>query len=293
MSDDPLLARWVTTDGGDFPPEQGRYVFYVSHSCPFAHRGILARQLKGLTDAIDMVEMAPTLPASGIGWHFDESFPDPVNGWSRLKQAYDETFGRDFDGRVSEPILWDTKTRTIVSTESLDILRMFVHAFDDRATTDVDLRPVATRDADDALAETVARSFAGRFYDAHFRADGDEKKAMKDEVYATADDLEHRLSENRYLTGESLREADLIAFPALTRYEAVYTPLFGFSEKTLDDYPNLKGYMRDMAQTFGFADTVRFHINVDSYYNSPGLNPGGVTPPRGPLPDLETPHGRR
>ena len=285
-----MLKRRVGSD--ELPTEPGRYVLYVSHSCPFAHRAILARRLMGLEDAIPMVEMAPTLPASGIGWHFDATYPDPVNGWNRLKEAYDATFGGDYDGHVSEPLLWDTQTRTIVSNESMDILRMVCEAFEPWARNAVDLRPEAFCDENDALSRYIATSFAGRFYDAHFRSDALTKQTMMDEVYDAADGLEQRLETRRYLFGDGLCEADLILFPALTRFEAVYTPLFGFERKTLADYPNLTGYMRDMAQTFDLDDTVRFQINADSYYLSPGLNPQGVTPPQGPLPDLESPHGR-
>jgi putative glutathione S-transferase len=227
-----------------------------------------------------MIELAPTLPRSGIGWHFDETYVDTLNGWSRLKQAYEVTFECDYDGNVSEPILWDQVTQTIVSNESLDMVRMlcdeYVAFHDERAP---DLRPKENLSEVEALSEHVSDNLSNLVYRAHFCEDPREKASEMDTIFNTMDELEQRLVNQRFLHGNQLTESDIVLFPTLTRFESVYEPLFHVNKKPLDMYPRLIAYMQDIALTFQLQDTVRFEINVESYYESPMLNPEGITPP--------------
>lgn len=276
-----ILNRIISDDpGSQLPAVCNRYALYVSHSCPFAHRAIATRQVLGLQDCITMIELAPTLPGSGIGWHFDNTYTDPLNGWSRLKQAYDETFQRDYDGNISEPVLWDNTTRTIVSNESLDMVRMFIDAFtafsDDRAP---DLRPRDGLSDIEAYTHHINDNLSSLVYSAHFCEDPEEKESQMRTIFHTMDELEERLVNHRFLHGNELTESDIVLFPTLTRFESVYEPLFHVNRKSLDMYPRLVAYMQDIAYTFRLEDTVRFEINIESYYYSPMLNPEDITPP--------------
>ena len=289
MDKNELLHRYVNNNSNnEYLPESGRYCLYVSHSCPFAHRAILARQLKGLEECIEMVELDPVLPASGIGWHFNGTYPDTINNWQRLKQAYDLTFGENYTGSESEPILWDKKTGSILNNESLDIMRMLLDEFNDFSKNPtLELRPKSNRDEIEAFTLYLDQNFSGLIYDAHLSSEGKKKEDQIDTIFNVADELETRLSSNRFLFSDTLTESDLILFPTLTRFESVYEPLFKINKKKLSEFPALVNYMRDMAKTFSFTDTVRFNINVDSYYGSPMLNPNNVVPPIQAVPDLD------
>jgi putative glutathione S-transferase len=276
-----ILRRTISArPGAALPAECNRYILYVSHSCPFAHRVIIARQILGLQECIDMIELAPTLPGSGIGWHFDKTYVDTLNDWETLKQAYDETFECDYDGNVSEPLLWDKATRAIVSNESLDMMRMFIDAFeafcDERAPQ---LRPKANLSEIEAFTEHVSDDLSNLVYSAHFCEDSVEKNSQMDRVFCTMDELEQRLVNHRFLHGNEFTESDMVLFPTLTRFESVYEPLFHVDRKPLDMYPRLIAYMQDIAHTFQLQNTVRFSINIESYYYSPVLNPEGISPP--------------
>jgi putative glutathione S-transferase len=289
MENNELLRRYIKNSPDSIlPPSSGRYCLYVSHSCPFAHRTIIARQLKGLEDAIEMIELDPVLPASGIGWHFSEKYSDTLNGWKRLKQGYDLTFGCSYTGNESEPVLWDKKTRSFINNESLDIMRMILDEFNDVALNpDLDLRPQSNVEQIEAFTHYLNDNFSDLIYSAHLSSDPVAKSKHINTVFKVAEELEDRLSINRFLHGKSLTESDLVLFPTLTRFEAVYEPLFKINQKKLTDYPSMVKYMRDMAQTFSLCNTVRFDINVKSYYDSPMLNPDGIEAPVTPVPNLD------
>lgn len=227
-----------------------------------------------------MIELAPTLPASGIGWHFDQTYTDTLNGWTRLKQAYDATFKTDYDGNVSEPVLWDTASKSIVSNESLDMLRMLIDAFIESADRRApELRPEHLLSEIETLSEYISNNLSNLVYSAHFCEDPEEKESQMDTIFRVMDELEQRLEKQRFLNGNQLTESDIVLFPTLTRFESVYEPLFHVDRKPLGQYPRLNAYIRDVAHSFQLENTVRFEINIESYYHSPMLNPENISPP--------------
>lgn len=293
---DSKFRDWVTRDGsagpsgeGGFPAARGRYHLYVSLACPWAHRTLIVRVLKGLEDAISVSVVDPHM--GGEGWVFGDSpgaTPDPINGARRLYEVYLAAEPR-FSGRVTVPVLWDRERATIVSNESAEIIRMLNDAFGDSGP---DLYPEALRAEIDAVNARVYDRVNNGVYKAGFATEqsayADAFRALFDEL----DSLEERLGKARYLCGSALTEADIRLFTTLVRFDAVYVGHFKCNERRIADYPNLSNYLRDLYALPGIAETVNLtHIKRHYYESHPTINPTGIVP-LGPEIDFTAPNDR-
>jgi putative glutathione S-transferase len=281
----------VSADGSSpFAAEGGRYHLYVCLCCPWSHRSVIARRLKGLEDAISISYVDPYRDARG--WAFTGGgFVDGVNGFAFLAEAYAAT-DPSYDARVSVPVLWDRMTSRIVSNESGEILRMLGTEFDAFATREVDLYPEPLREEIDAVNELVYDNVNNGVYTAGFttRADVYEEACLR--LFATLDELEQRLGSSRYLVGDAPTEADWRLFVTLVRFDTVYYSHFKCNLRRIVDYPNLWAYTRDLYQQPGIADTVAIDQIKRHYYTTHDmLNPSRIIP-LGPEVDFEEPHGR-
>ncbi len=280
----------VSADGSTgFPAEAGRYHLYVSWACPWAHRTIIGRRLKGLEGVIGMSVVDPVRDERG--WAFTGGeYVDQVNGWRFLAEAYRAT-APDFDGRITVPVLWDTRTGRIVNNESGDILRMLNSGFGDLASGP-DLYPSRCGGEIDQLNERIYDSLNNGVYKAGFttRQDVYEREALA--VFALLDELDARLATRRFLFGERPVETDWRVFTTLVRFDAVYAIHFKLSLHRIVDYPNLWPYLRDLHQQPGIADTVRFDdIRRHYYCTHPMINPNGIVALL-PGEDFDAPHHR-
>jgi putative glutathione S-transferase len=287
------FRRWVKADGsGEFPVEAGRYHLYVSLACPWAHRTIIVRKLKRLEDAVSMSVVDPVRDEKG--WAFRAvpgACADSLNGFSYLSEAYAAT-DPAYRGRVTVPVLWDKKSRRIVSNSDDDIMRMFETEFDALGDASLDLYPKAHREQMDALNEWLYESLNNGVYKAGFATSQPAYERAAYRVFETLDALEERLSNRRYLVDAIPVETDWRAFVTLVRFDAVYFGHFKCNLRRIVDYPNLWGYVRDLYQYRGVSDTVNFdHIKRHYYYTHDDINPTRIVP-IGPLLDLNSPHGR-
>jgi putative glutathione S-transferase len=283
----------VTADGSSgYPAEPGRYHLYVSYACPWAHRTIIFRKLKGLTDVIGMTVVDPIRDERG--WAFSDAVggPDPLNGFRFLAEAYRAT-DPGFDGRVTVPVLWDKRTGRIVNNESSEIIRMLDSEFDEFATSpDLEFYPEALRDEIDAVNTDVYDNVNNGVYRCGFAASQEAYDEAFEKLFAALDRLETRLADRRFLTGDTQTEADWRLFTTLVRFDPVYVGHFKCNKRRLVDYPNLWAYTRDLYQTPGVAETVNLdHIKRHYYVTHRKINPTGVVP-RGPVIDYARPHGR-
>lgn len=281
---------WVSADGSTgFLAEPGRYHLYISLACPWASRALIVRKLKRLEDAIGLTVVDPLRDERG--WRFTSEEPDPVNGFQFLSEAYLAS-DPGFDGRVTVPVLWDKQTGRIVNNESADIVRMLNSAFDAWGDATVDLYPEPLRAEIDAINERVYETVNNGVYRAGFATSQEAYEEAFDALFASLDQLDARLAGRRFLLGSEPTEADWRLFVTLVRFDAVYVGHFKCNLRRIDDYPNLSGYLRDLYQQPGIADTVNFdHIKRHYYMTHPQLNPTGVVP-KGPQLDLAAPHGR-
>lgn len=291
--------NWVTADGspgpsgeGGFKAEPGRYHLYVSLACPWAHRTLIMRQLKGLEGMIG-VSVVHWLMAEH-GWTFDPApgaTGDLLYGHSYLHQLYAHALPR-YTGRVTVPVLWDRERQTIVSNESAEIIRMLGSAFDGIGAVAGDYYPAAWRGRIDAVNERVYASVNNGVYRAGFATTQSAYEEAFDELFATLDWLEARLARQRYVTGERITEADWRLFTTLLRFDPVYHGHFKCNLRRLVDYPNLWAYTRELFQWPGVAATVNLeHIKGHYYASHRTINPTGIVP-KGPAIDYLAPHGR-
>jgi len=282
---------WVKADGSTpYAPAPGRYHLYVSLACPWAHRTILARRLKGLEDVIGMTVVDPIRNESD-GWAFSGNEPDPVNGFSLLKEAY---LASDpaYTGRVTVPVLWDRETGRIVSNSDDDLLRMLNREFDAFTDAALDLVPEARREEIDRLNDRIYETINDRVYRAGFATTQSAYENAVLALFAMLDELEERLGSTRYLFGPDPLETDWRLFVTLIRFDAVYHGHFKCNLRRIADYPNLHGYLRDLYQIPGVAETVDFnHIKRHYYVTHDDINPTGIVP-LGPVLDLDSPHDR-
>lgn len=284
---------WVRHDGSTaYKPEAGRYHLYVSFACPWAHRTIIMRKLKGLEGAIGMTVVDPVRDERG--WAFREGpghSEDPINGFKFLSEAY-YTTDQSYQGRVTVPVLWDTKTKRIVSNSDDDLLRMFNSEFAEFATNDYDFVPAELRDEIDVLNKTVYERVNNGVYLAGFATRQKVYERAATRLFETLDQLEARLGDGRYLLGDRMTEADWRLFPTLIRFDAVYHGHFKCNVRRIVDYPNLWPYLRDLYQHDGVAETVNFdHIKRHYYITHHDINPTRIVP-IGPALDLTAPHRR-
>ncbi|UCG73659.1 MAG: glutathione S-transferase family protein [Chromatiales bacterium] len=293
------FRNWVTPDGapgpsgeGGFKAEPGRYHLYVSLACPWAHRTIIYRRLKDLEPLISMSVVNAYMGPEG--WTFAPGHgvvPDDVNGATRLHEIYTKA-DPGYSGRVTVPVLWDRSRNTIVSNESAEIIRMLNTAFNEVGANGLDLYPPELRAEIDELNDDIYPNVNNGVYKAGFATEQAPYEEAVRALFAALDKLESRLSERRYLTGDRITEADWRLFTTLVRFDAVYVGHFKCNLRELRDYRNLWGYLRDLYQQPGVADTVDIDYIKDHYYRSQvAVNPTGVVPV-GPTLDFDAPHGR-
>ena len=283
----------VTADGSSgFRAEPGRYHLYVSHACPWAHRTMILRALRRLEDAISVSVVDPLM--GDEGWHFSDGpgcVPDTVNGARYLREVY-RLARDDFTGRVTVPVLWDKRERTVVNNESAEIVRMLNTAFNEWAEGEPDLYPAALRDEIDAINEPVYEHVNNGVYKTGFARTQAAYEEAFDALFATLDALEARLEARRYLAGARITEADWRLFPTLVRFDAVYVGHFKCNQRRIADYPALGNYLRELYQQPGIADTVNMtHIKAHYYASHAGVNPTRIVP-KGPALDFMRPHDR-
>ena len=294
------LRNWITADGaagpsgtGGYAAESGRYHLYVAAACPWAHRTLIFRALKGLVPHISVDIVHPDMLDDG--WTFatdaDLATGDTLHGAAYLREVYARAVP-DFSGRVTVPILWDKATDTIVSNESAEIIRMFNSAFDGVTGDTQDFCPSDLREEIEAVNTRLYRSLNNGVYRAGFaqsQAAYDEASA---EIFATLKWMEDRLGRQRYLAGDRVTEADWRAAPTLFRFDAVYHTHFKATEARIIDYPNLWAYARELYQWPGIAETFHLATTMRHYYASHlSINPKGIVP-RAPDIDWSLPHGR-
>jgi putative glutathione S-transferase len=296
---DSPFRNWVTPDGaagptgrGGFAAEPGRYHLYVSLACPWAHRTLIFRALKGLETAIG-VSIVNWLMAEN-GWTFANGpnvIPDSVNGTLRLHEVYTKA-DPAFSGRVTVPVLWDRKSGTIVNNESSDIIRMLNSAFDALGATPGDYYPPSLRSRIDELNARIYDTFNNGVYKAGFATTQAAHEEAVVPLFETLDWLEKRLSTQRYLCGEEVTEADWRLFTTLVRFDYVYHGHFKCNIRRIVDYPHLWSYTRELYQWPKIAPTVNFeHIKNHYYQSHRSINPTGIVPV-GPSIDFTAPHGR-
>ncbi len=293
------FRNWVSSDGspgpsgsGGFKAEPGRYHLYVSLACPWAHRTLIFRKLKGLEAMIDVSVVHWHM--AGEGWTFETGAAatgDRLYGLERLHELYTRA-KPDYSGRVTVPVLWDKQQATVASNESAEIIRMFNAAFDDVGAAPGDYYPKELRPEIDAVNARIYDTVNNGVYKAGFATTQEAYEEAVTELFASLDWLEERLSGQRYLVGDRLTEADWRLFTTLIRFDPVYVGHFKCNLRRLVDYPALWAYTRELYQQPGIAETVDFHHIKQHYYGSHGtINPGGVVP-LGPLIDYREPHGR-
>lgn len=293
------FRNWVTPDGSagptggaGFKAEAQRYHLYVSLACPWAHRSLIFRRLKGLEAYLPRSIVHWHLGAQG--WSFEPGegvVPDSVNGKRLLREIY-TLADPACSGKVTVPVLWDKERGTIVSNESADIIRMFNSAFDKLGATPGDYYPADLRSLIDEINQRVYETLNNGVYRAGFAATQAAYEGAVRPLFDTLDWLEHRLSSMRYLCGERVTEADWRLLTTLLRFDPVYNGHFKCNLRRLVDYPNLWDYTRELYQWPGVRDTVNFkHIRHHYYGSHESINPTRIVP-LGPLVDFELPHTR-
>ena len=293
------FRNWVTKDGSagptgeaGFAAEPGRYHLYVSYACPWAHRALIFRALKGLEDVISVSVVHPLMPSES--WVFGDypgATEDHINHAHYLYENYLKADAQ-FDGLVTVPMLWDKQRETIVNNESSEIIRMFNSAFDDYCDSELDFYPEPLRERIDEINEIVYHNVNNGVYRAGFATKQQAYERAFDTLFETLDQLETILSGQRYLTGKQITEADWRLFTTLVRFDAVYYNHFKTNKKRLVDYPNLWAYTRELYQVPGVAQTVNMdHIKYHYFGSHRNINPTGIVP-KGPDIDFMQPHGR-
>lgn len=295
------FRNWVTADGspgpaggGGFPAQSGRYHLYVSMACPWAHRTLIFRRLKGLERHISVSVVHPDMVE--YGWEFrpdDEYHKDHINNARFLHEIYTRA-APEYSGRVTVPALWDRQEATIVSNESADIIRMFNSAFDglDGVRHDLDFFPAPLREEIERVNERVYHTVNNGVYKAGFATAQDKYEEAYNALFESLDWLEERLTGQRYLVGDQLTEADWRLFTTLIRFDAVYFSHFKCNRQRIGDYPALSGYVKDLYQVAGVSGTVDIdQIKRHYYVSQRTINPTQIVPV-GPELDFDEPHGR-
>jgi glutathionyl-hydroquinone reductase len=296
---DSIIRHWVTADGtpgpsgdGGFRAQPGRYHLFVSLNCPWAHRTLIFRKLKGLENMVSVSIATPR--RTDQGWVFDNDdsrYADTLLGKHALWEVYAEGHP-GYTGRVTVPVLYDIERGQIVSNESADIIRMLNSAFDDCGANHRDFYPQPLRAEIDSLNERVYHGLNNGVYRAGFARTQQAYDEAFDEVFATLDFLDARLASRRFLVGTEQTEADWRLFPTLARFDVAYHYAFKCNLRRISDYPNLGPYARDLYQTDGIAETVFPDLYKAGYFSHSELrNPLGIVP-KGPIVDFSAPHDR-
>jgi len=293
------FRNWITADG--VPPEgqaigfkaqAGRYQLYVSFACPWAHRTLIMRNLKGLTDVINVSVVHPINIVEG--WEFTP-YPgatgDPVNNSRYVHELYTRSEPQ-FTGKATVPLLWDTKTGQIVSNESSEIMRMFNAAFSAVGANDLDFYPTDLRGDIDAINEQIYKGINNCVYRSGFAGTQEAYEEAVIELFKTLEWLEGKLAKERFLVGGRFTEADIRLFTTLIRFDLAYFGLFKCNIKQLADFPHLSGFTREIYQMAPVKESVHFdHIKTHYYGGLRHLNPSGIIPV-GPVVDFDSAHGR-
>lgn len=295
-----LFRNWITADGsagptgsGGFAAESGRYHIYVSHACPWAHRTLILRALKGLNDHITISVVHPDM--MGDGWTFETddlgATGDTLFGLPFARDLYTKA-DPNFTGRVTVPILWDKKQNTIVSNESSEIIRMFNSAFDELTGNTADYWPETIRERIETVNTRIYDTVNNGVYKAGFATTQTAYDAAVGPLFESLDWIEALLAKNRYLTGDQLTEADWRLFTTLIRFDLVYHQHFKCNRARIIDYPNLWAFTRELYQMPGVSETVNFdHIVRHYHYSHETINPNRIIPVN-PTLDFNAPHTR-
>jgi putative glutathione S-transferase len=288
-----VFREWVRADGSSgYPADAGRYHLYVSWACPWAHRTILVRKLKRLEDVIGMTVVDPIRDKRG--WAFREGpghSLDPINGFRFLREAYAAT-DPQYRGRVTVPVLWDRVTKRIVSNSDDDMMRMFNGEFNRFTNSTLDLYPEKLRTEIDELNDFIYENVNDGVYRAGFATSQQAYDRAVRRLFDALDQLDARLARRRFLLGAEFVETDWRLFVTLVRFDAVYYGHFKCNIRRIVDYPHLFGYLKDLYQTDGVAETVNFdHIKRHYYVTHSDINPSRIVPV-GPDQDLAGRHGR-
>ena len=299
VREDAHFRNWVSAEGSagpegedGFKAEPGRYHLYVSLACPWAHRTLIVRALKGLQELIGVSVVSPIMLDQGWTYNREEgSTGDVLSGHDFHYQVY--TAARaDYTGRVTVPVLWDRERNTIVSNESSDIIRMFNTAFNDITGNSEDYYPDALRSEIDHWNDIIYPAVNNGVYRAGFATSQEAYEEAYTALFETLDRIDEHLASHRYLVGNRLTEADIRLFTTLIRFDAVYHGHFKCNRQRLEDFRHIPGYVRELFQLPGVAETVDFHHIKTHYYASHRtINPTGVVP-LGPDIDYLAPHGR-
>jgi putative glutathione S-transferase len=289
---DSRFRNWLTPDGsagptgeGGFAAEKGRYHLYVSLACPWAHRTLIFRKLKQLEDYIDVTVVDAIMLENG--WEMK----DDLNGLDFLYELYLKA-DESYEGRVTVPVLWDKKTKTIVSNESSEIIRMFNSAFNDLTGNSMDYYPQALHGEIEALNERIYHTINNGVYKAGFATGFNAYQDAYLTLFDSLDWVEDILSRQRFLAGDKVTEVDWRLFTTLIRFDAVYFGHFKCNRQLLASYPNIIGYVRELYQVPGISETVDMaHIKTHYYKSHTTINPTGIVP-LGPLQDFNAPHNR-
>jgi putative glutathione S-transferase len=288
--------NWVTPDGspgpsgeGGFKAQPDRYHLYVSLACPWAHRTLIFRKLKKLTDVISVSVVAPHMLDEG--WEFNDAWPDHLYGKTRLYEIYLKS-DPQCTSRASVPVLWDKSREKIVSNESSEIIRMLNSAFDEFGDASLDFYPEELRTEIDAVNHLVYETVNNGVYRAGFARTQEAYEEAFRALFNTLDELDQSLDEQRFLVGDRLTEADWRLFTTLIRFDAVYYSHFKCNRRRVIDYPNLWAYTRDLYQQPRIAETVAMDQIKRHYYTTHDMiNPTRIIP-IGPDIDFLAPHGR-
>lgn len=283
---DSSFRNWITVDGspgptgeGGFKAQADRYHLYVSLACPWAHRTLIFRKLKGLESMISVSTVNSFM--GDEGWTFDTGNGvniDTINRKAKMYEIYTQAL-KTYTGRVTVPVLWDRQKATIVNNESSEIIRMFNSAFDEIGAIEGDFYPIEKRQEIDSINELVYHKINNGVYKSGFATTQEAYNEAVTELFAALEQIEEILTSKRYLTGNQITEADWRLFTTLVRFDAVYVGHFKCNKKRIVDYPALSNYFRELYQYPGIADTVDFeHIKHHYYASHKSINPTGIVP---------------
>ncbi|MBM4842143.1 glutathione S-transferase family protein [Vibrio parahaemolyticus] len=288
VREDAGFRDWIKNDSeAVFQPESGRYHLYVSLACPWAHRTLIFRKLKGLEPHIDVTVVCPDMLSQG--WQM--GLPEPLFGHTRMHQIYTQA-KPDYTGRVTVPVLWDKKTNTIVSNESSEIIRMFNSVFNDLTGNHDDYYPEPLRGVIDEWNDYIYPNVNNGVYRCGFATSQEAYEEAFESLFSALDKIDAHLATHRYLAGNKITEADWRLFTTLVRFDAVYVGHFKCNKQRIADYVNIQGYLKELYQIDGIADTTDFyHIKRHYYFSHTGISPTQVVP-KGPDLDFSSPHQR-
>jgi putative glutathione S-transferase len=287
------FRNWITADGSSgYPAEANRYHLYVSLACPWAHRTLIMRSLKGLQDIISLSIVDPYMGENG--WKFSDypgCIPDTVNHTEYLRDVYIKA-NSEYTGRVTVPILWDKQNHTIVNNESREIIRMLDWEFAAYSQSELNLCPDDIKDTVDQTIDAIYQPINNGVYRSGFASTQSAYEAAVTELFEHLDHWENVLGKQRYLCGNHLTEADICMFTTLIRFDAVYYGHFKCNLRRIVDSPNLWNYLKDIYQYPGVAETCNLdHIKRHYYVSHSHINPTQVVP-QGPILNFDEPHDR-